>query len=1054
MNITLSKINTKTETKANKFINGETINYSIAFLASFFALICIKQLFKTFFGVDTSIAVTVGFIISEIILFFAEKYFVYKDEGLNGNIKQIIFALLNAAVHFGIYKAVSLILCTYLHLFDFTAWLCSAILIFIMNYPFSRLLIFDCISQPEKKKNGRIYKSVFEYRFVLLSMAAASLCLVFIYSVFKVFPFGDTTVLRMDLYHQYGPLFVELFDRVTQHKSFLYSFTTGGGSSFLGNYFNYLSSPLNALIFLFDRIQMPYAITFLVALKCILSAGSFSFYLKKSQKGNEMIISAFGILYAFSAYFLAYFWNIMWLDAMFIFPLIILGIERIINKGRPQLYIAALVFMLFSNYYMGYMACIFAVIYFVAYYFIGNSVGSKIKQSLKNEKKFSIKKIMNNKFINRGIFFAASSLFAGMLCAFFLIPVFFILTGSSATSGEFPSTAKIYFSAFEFIKSHFAFLETTIRSSGEDVLPNVYCGIITLILIPLFIVNKNIKLKEKGIYIALLLIMFISFDVNILNYIWHAFHFPNDLPYRFSYMYSFILLVIAYKSFKNLNALGIKEIGFASMAWIVIAVIAEELKTEKMKTLTPYVTIAFIIIWCTVLFISEKKAYGKVIIGTLVIAVAFCEIIIADTKAFSLAQKQTDYVSNYETYREDINYINENDNDLYKTELTYLNTRMDPCLYGYNGISTFSSMAYEDYSKLQYSLGMYGNRINSYTYNTQTPVYNMMYNIKYVIYKDEKIRPSTDLYTKYYESSDGKSVVFRNDYFMPIAYCVSDNVNSWDTSEGNPLKVQNEFFEKATGCKDVFKQVDYIKCDYDGVTGENISQNGSYWFTASEDFGNINLTVKPRVNGNLYLYVTSKDIETLSVEFEDNSSVTQDIDTPYILDLGCRTVDEEIRISLDCNASSGTEGNFDIYCCSVDKTVLDAGYNKLKVTSMNIEKFSETKISGTVEAKENCVLYSSIPYDKGWSVTVDGEKAETFGIGNCQLGIMLKPGNHTIEYKYTPKGFTAGMLISCFSLLTLIGYLIYKINKNNKGKEEIIDIQNYPNNDKIVKSLK
>ena len=154
----------------------------------------------------------------------------------------------------------------------------------------------------------------------------------------------------------------------------------------------------------------------------------------------------------------------------------------------------------------------------------------------------------NNKFINRGFRFAVSSLLAGAVCACVLIPVCFILSSCSATSDSFPDSAKSYFTVLDFIQSHFAGLETTIRSSGEDVLPNVYCGVLTLLLVPLFIVNKEIKLKEKIIYISLLLIMFVSFNTNYVNFIWHAFHFPNDLPYRFSYIYSFILLVISFKA--------------------------------------------------------------------------------------------------------------------------------------------------------------------------------------------------------------------------------------------------------------------------------------------------------------------------------------------------------------------------------------------------------------------------------------------------------------------------------------------------------------------------
>lgn len=1034
--------------KTNKFINGETVNYTIGFIVSFAVFICIKQLLKTFIGIDVKFAVPTAFVISEIILFITEKYFVFKNEGLNGNARQIIFAVINGAIHLGLYKSISLALCTYAGLFDFTAWFAAIILIYILNYPFARLLIFDCISLPENKKNGRIYRIVFENRFVLLSMAVSLLCLIFIYALFLVFPFGDTTVLRMDLYHQYGPLFAELFDRVTEHKTFLYSFTSGGGSSFLGNYFNYMSSPLTALIFLFDRVQIAYAISFLVGLKCLLSAGSFTYYLKKSQNGNSISTAAFGVLYSFCAYFLAYFWNIMWIDAMFIFPFIILGIERLINKGKAWLYIASLALLLFSNYYMGFMACLFSVIYFFAYYFISSSSSDLINKNIITEKKLSLKKLMNYKLANRAALFAGASLLTGMLCAFFLIPVYFILTGSSATSGDFPSSIKMYFSAFEFIKSHFAFIETTIRSSGEDVLPNVYCGIICLILVPLFVVNKEIRLKEKGIYIMLLLLLFFSFDINMANYVWHAFHFPNDLPYRFSYMYSFIMLVISFKSFKHLKAIGIKEIGYVSMAWIAMVIIADEMKTEKMENLTVYITAAFIIIWCAVLFMKKRNIGGKMIIGVLIIAVTFCEVIISDTKAFGLSQKQTDYVSSYDTYREDIDYIKNNDKDLYKTELTKLNTRMDPCLYGYNGISTFSSMAYENYSALQYSLGMYGNRINSYTYNTQTPVYNMMYNIKYLIYKDENTRPSTDLYTKYYESSDGKSVVFKNDYFLPIAFCANENINGWDTTENNPFRIQGEFFEKATGIKNVFKEVNYISSSYDGVNCENINNNGTYWFSCKDDSGKINITVKPNTNGNVYLYIVSKDITTISCQSNEDI-ITQDIDTPYILDLGYKTIDEEIEISLDCSKEEADEGNFNIYCCSIDKNAFNTGYGKLKATAINIEEFSETKITGTVEAKENCVLYSSIPYDSGWTVKVDGQKAETFGIGGSQLGIMLKPGEHTIEYRYMPKGLVAGVLASTAAIMLIIIWLLLRDKLINIIK---INSTEVPNNDNLLKS--
>lgn len=1019
------------KTYSNKFINGESVNYIISMIISFFSLVVIKQIFKTFIGLSAGISATIGFICAEIILFFMQKYFVFKDKGINGNLMQIVFAVLGAGIHFGIYQLSYFIFAKSLHTFDFTVWLITFTLVFILNYPYSRILIFDCIDKPETNKNGRIYKLFYENRFVILSMCVAIAGIGFIYSVFKVFPFGDTTVLRMDLYHQYGPLFVELFDRVSNGESFLYSWTSGGGSSFLGNFFNYLSSPLNILIFLFDRDEMSYAITFLVALKCMLSAGAFTFYIKRSLKHNSYASASFGVLYAFSAYFLAYFWNIMWLDGMFILPLIALGIENILNKGDCKLYFFSLIYILFANYYIGFMTCIFSVIYFIAYYFLICDKRTVVDENLVFSNKFSLKKLNNNLFFNRGVKFAFTSLLAAAVCAAFLIPIYFILTGSSATSGNFPNSFESYFSIFDFIESHFAGLETTIRSSGEDVLPNVYSGIICLLLVPLFVVNKDIKLKDKAVYIVLLLFFLFSFNNNCANYIWHALHFPNDLPYRFSYMYSFIMLIIAFKSFIHIRSLGTKEISFVGLFWIALIAVAQELPTNKITESSIYISIAFVIIWTAILLLLKKNNISKMIIGVLLVSVTFCEVIISDTGAFNLAQKQTDYVKNYNTYTDAVNHVENDDKSLYKMELCNLNTRMDPCIYGYNGMSIFSSMAYENYSRLQYSLGMYGNRINSYTYNPQTPVYNMMYNIKYLIYHNQEIKPSTNLYTRFYETNDNESVVYQNDYFLPIAYGVDSEILNWNTAEGNPFEVQGDFFSLATNLQNVFTEVDYTNCEYRGLTGDDITSNGLYWINKLSDYGEADITLTAKTDGNMYLYLTSSDIKSITCKLK-NKAINQNIETPNILDLGYFNAGESATISIECSGADAKEANFEIYAYTVDENILEEGYKKLSENSLNIEKYSDTKIKGNIEIDNDCVLYSSIPYDEGWNIYIDGEKVDKFEIGNAQLGTQIEKGTHEIEYKYCPKGLKYSIPISLVTILGIISYLLIRKTRKNK----------------------
>ena len=487
--------------KTNKFINGETVSYTLMATVSLFILFSIKQILKVFIGIGVAPSCFIAFLIASIVSFIIERKYVFGKKILSSNIKQIIFFVIRIAVNFGFYKLAEFGFFNMLDMPISFAWFIAIVTSFLFNYVYDRTLIFDCGYDAVSVKQSKTYKIFYKNRYVFLTTVLATACIAVIYVIFSVFPFGSITVMRMDLYHQYGPLFAELYDRIVEHKSLLYSWNTGGGSSFLGNYLNYLSSPLSFLIFLFDKEDISYAITFIVAFKCILSATSFSYYLKKSFNKDNYFLSAFGILYAFSAYFLAYYWNVMWLDAMIMLPLIALGIEKIFKTGDIKLYTVSLVILFFANYYMGYMCCIFAVLYFFVCFINTYSNDGKLNENAVYEKKYSTKALMNNVFINRGVKFAFASIIAALICAITLVPVFMILKNSSATSGTFPQTFKSYFDLLDLITSHFALLETTIRSSGDNVLPNIYTGILTFILLPLFLVNNKIKLKEKATYL-------------------------------------------------------------------------------------------------------------------------------------------------------------------------------------------------------------------------------------------------------------------------------------------------------------------------------------------------------------------------------------------------------------------------------------------------------------------------------------------------------------------------------------------------------------------------
>ena len=416
-----------------------------------------------------------------------------------------------------------------------------------------------------KRKNRVIDEKFLLRKYCLLSAAFAFgiMMLMYLFHGNSLW-LGDHTVLRIDLYHQYGPLYAEVYDRITQGDSLVYSWTSGLGGSFLGNLFNYCSSPFALIMLLFGHKNMPEAIAVMILGKAMLAAAGFTYYINKTNGHVRKESIIFGQMYAFSAYFVAYSWNIMWLDAFAVFPLVMHGIERIIQKNKPGLYIAAMTYTMITNYYMAFMVCIFSVLYFLYFYFgryeLTSSIFRKKEEAalivenipetvhndsddavilldsvseipddyiqetvtdntsdeslfvesisedsavtpvadtetkIKRERKYLLK---YRRFWVTGWTFALSSFLCFALAAFALIPVYFCLQSSSATAGTFPEESKQYFDIFTFIANHLPAVEPTIRSSGDNVIPNVYCGLLTVILLPFYFLSDRIPGKRQ-----------------------------------------------------------------------------------------------------------------------------------------------------------------------------------------------------------------------------------------------------------------------------------------------------------------------------------------------------------------------------------------------------------------------------------------------------------------------------------------------------------------------------------------------------------------------------
>lgn len=878
----------------------------------------------------------------------------------------------------------------------------------------------------------KITDSLKENKHVLISGLASLFVIMIVYLCFEIIPFGDKTIYRMDLYHQYGPLFSELYDRISEGKTFIYSWNSGLGSSFLGNFYNYLSSPISLIILIFGHENTFEAIAAMIAIKAVLSSMSMSYYLKVTQKRNDYSISAFGVLYAFCAYFIAYYWNVMWIDSLYILPFIILGIERIIDTGKVKTYMLALLLGIFSNYYIGFMLCVFSCIYFLYYYACSYKKLKQKRDLLKNDR--IIEKVKNSFFLQSGFRFAFSSLAVGIMLLFMLVPIFNILRSSSATTGTAPEEGKYYYDIFDFLANHLASLEPTIRSSGEDVLPNVYCGILTVLLLPFYIFSKRINSREKLASVILLAVMYFSFNINYLNFFWHGLHFPNDLPYRQSFMYSFILVVLAYKAFKNIDEFTKRQILALGIGVIAFIIAVQKITSKNVNDNTVYVSIAFVVLFTVVLTLISSKKSQQYALSVLLLCSVVTESITANTEHYVANQTKTAYSSDYADFKSLQSEIDNADTDLfYRTEMSYLRARMDPCWYGYNGVSTFSSMAYEKVSNLQKYIGLYGNKINSHTYNPQTPIYNAMYSLKY-IYDKNSLLTDGDYYRL--AGSNDTFSAYENKYMLNIAYPVSENIQNWDASAyDDPVAVQERYFYMATGISDVFdyyssNSLEFLTANLieDTSTLQIGYDSGTVSIHKDVDTADGSLTVQITAESkeNIYIYLNSRNLDTVTV-YTPKTTKTMTVSDGYILDIGHYNIGDKIDITLPIKEDRAY-ASVDFRVFSVNEEKFIKGYEQLKDGQIEYTEFDETVISGTFKAEENEVLYTSIPYDSGWKVYIDGKRVDSskiIKISDAQLGVIVDAGEHEITFSFTSTGLKNSIIISTvFTIVLLLLYIM------------------------------
>jgi len=861
------------------------------------------------------------------------------------------------------------------------------------------------------------------YNIYIFSFLLPFLIMSFSFSVLGIYPLGylfgnaDGQIMVIDGSHQYYPFLQELHSRLLNGESLLYSFNSGGGTNFLALMSYYASTPVYLLSALFPEKYLREFMVFATLLKIGCSGLFFSIYLCKMFNRRDMVTTAFSVLYALSAFAVGYYWCLMWLDVMALLPLVILGLDKLIAEGKFKLYSISLAASVFCNFYIAFFVVLFTFFYYFVLYF------SKYNKDTRH-------------FIITTVKVLVFSLLGIGMSAMLLLPAFYAVRQTASAAAGFPETIQAYNTMIDI----FTNLLANVKPAVREGLPNISCGLIAVIFGIYYFINNKFTKRERVLNGSLLLFLAFSFNINILNFIWHGFHFTNEIPHRFAFVFSFLLLTLAYQSFNNIDEIPVKTI-FTALGFLGAFVLLAETwyaSSNKFDFKVFYVNIILIIIYA--LFIGLHK-YGKITLKFFVLIIFLIAVSEASLSALGgSAETGTTERNGYQPEKEDVRQavaqIYTMDGDFYRLETRTWHTQNDPALYKYRGISQFSSMTDSRFTRIMEIFGISANpRFYTYLYTPATPVFNMVMSLKYMFSVNK--HSESPVFDKISENKTRTVRVYENKYWLPAGFFVNDNIMNWEIKNYSPgnydyntFLSQNDFMRKAANINgDIFTNIHPVSEEYENVD-VSPGDYGVYAYT------NINKNEKGRIthkfrsdkSRHVFVYIkTNRAAEgerEVTVETPGLEHIYSRADLGITIDCGLLLPGQEITVKFNVTAANG--GNFNIYAVSFDEELFKEGYDYIASNPFKTTSFIDTNIKGIIQAKENGLLFMSLPYNEGWRAKIDGKPVKITALENAFVTIPVSEGEHEVEFSYFTPGLKGGIIITLMSLAIFTFFAITK----------------------------
>lgn len=820
------------------------------------------------------------------------------------------------------------------------------------------------------------------------------------------FLYRGQEILTVDLGQQYID-FLSFYKNnlLSNPLNFIFTFSNGLGSSFIGTSAYYLNSPFNLLLLLFSSSSLPIAILLIISLKVGAIGLSSFFYFQKFFKGDNKIFAlAASLAFALSGFVVSYNLNLMWLDSLILLPLLLDAIDKLFEQRKHYFYLTMITFLLWlTNFYTGFMVLFFGLLYFIT-------------------------ALINHSFSNKIIFhYFTKSLLGTTLGAFVLLPAFFEILNGKINSdtilslgfqfAPYQALDKLVIGAFNFTEM-------------EKGLPNIFLTSIFTLLCLLYFINQHFSLKEKFTSAILLLFLFLSFSFNPLVLLWHLGQYPVWYPARFSFIFSFYAIYLGVQVIAHTHKFNItsKIVALLLVISLSIFLLLNIHQKEFLNQTNIILTILFLLCSLLTILFFNYKWIPVIFFGIVGLEVSINLLASLDNISY---QKNFDYANFTSNVSQTTTYLHKYDSGLYRTEKTFTRSDDDPFSNNYYGVSNFNSISDRAAINLADYLGLENND-NSFTNNFATPLSDSFLGIKYnivpiknrrnlpekeqIVFTSAFYRP--DLVTNTVVKSFKQLQIRKNPSALPLIFI--SNAHQKITFYNNmPATNQNNLFSSIVGQKlNLFNSL-YLTNPSKLKNTKHSKNTNEYKKIDKNKTATITFNIFSFEKGAYYLELPSNLTTNVTSIIVNNHQLNNDDlgISSKLLNIGYYSKSTPIKIVFNLNTENINLNGIRVLQFKEDEfnKIIRKFNQKQPVTHQT----SPISLKLNYTAQKNETLNSTIPYSKNWLIFDNGKLLQTQKFAQTFLSAPIKKGTHHLTLVYVPIAFLIGLIISIISTIIL-----------------------------------